>query len=140
MTERQRFVLTSLCNGLLVLATTQIMSSTLWAQEAAAAKQPSWFDILILPIGFLFIAYFLMIRPQQKKMKEQDELMQSLKAGDEVVSSGGMIGRIRSVSEEFVTLDIGAGGQGVKILKSHISGHTKKQPATASKPAKSDKS
>lgn len=107
------------------------------AAEAAPAKGPSLIETLALPIGFLFIMYFLIIRPQQKKAKEQADLMSNLKAGDEVVTSGGIIGKIRSVSDQFITLEVSP-NTSIKVLKSNVSGLSKtlvEKPAAQGKEA-----
>jgi preprotein translocase subunit YajC len=61
---------------------------------------------LALMVG---IFYFLLIRPQQRRAKQQRDLLGSLQVGDEVVTVGGMFGRITDMDDESVTLDIGAG-------------------------------
>jgi preprotein translocase subunit YajC len=98
-----------------------ILAATAYAQTAAevAPKGPSTLEMLILPIGFLFIMYFFMIRPQNKKAKEHQEMLTAIKVNDEVVTAGGLIGRVRSVSDEFISVDI-ASNCTVKVLKSHI--------------------
>jgi len=104
----------------------RLIFSEAFAQSAGeAARQPSLLDMLILPVGIFLIMYLLLIRPQQRKMRQQQELIQNLKAGDEVVTSGGIIGHIRSVADQFVTLEI-AGNTSVKVLKQHIQELTKK--------------
>ena len=93
-----------------------------------AASQPTFVESMV-PFLPIFVAmYFLMIRPQAKKAKEHTSLMKSLKPGDEVVTSGGIIGKVRSVAEEFVSVDTGSGT--LKVLKENISRQTK-QPTTA---------
>lgn len=105
------------------------------AAEAAPAKGPSLIETLTLPLGFLVIMYFLIIRPQQKKAKDQANLMTNLKAGDEVVTTGGIIGKIRSVSEQFITLEISQ-NTAVKVLKANITGLSKQLvPAPTGKEA-----
>ncbi|HET7364237.1 MAG TPA: preprotein translocase subunit YajC [Burkholderiales bacterium] len=60
-----------------------------------------------LPIILLFvILYFLMIRPQMKRAKEQKAMIEALQKGDEVVTAGGMVGRITKLGEQYVTLEI----------------------------------
>ena len=102
---------------------------TAFAQGAKAAGQPSTLELFGMPIVFLVIMYFLIIRPQQKKQKEQQELVKNLKAGDEVVTTGGIIGRIRAVSDNFVTLDSGSNSQ-IKVQKHHVTGLSLKQQAS----------
>ena len=63
-----------------------------------------------LPILLMFVVlYFLMIRPQQKKQKEQRDMLSALSAGDEVLTAGGIVGKITKVSENFITLEIAEG-------------------------------
>lgn len=98
-----------------------------YAQEAAAAaapKSPSLMEVLIMPAGFLVIMYFFMIRPQQKKSKDHADLLSNLKAGDEVVTSGGIIGKVKSVADGFVSLEISPNTV-IKVIKSNVSGTTK---------------
>jgi preprotein translocase subunit YajC len=62
-----------------------------------------------LPIILLFvILYFLMIRPQMKRAKEQKAMIEALQKGDEVVTAGGMVGRITKLGEQYLTLEIAA--------------------------------
>jgi preprotein translocase subunit YajC len=60
-----------------------------------------------------------MIRPQIKKGKQHSELLSQLKPGDEVVTSSGIIGKVKSIHEKFISLDLGT--THIKILKDHIS-------------------
>ncbi|MDR0529188.1 MAG: preprotein translocase subunit YajC [Zoogloeaceae bacterium] len=85
------------------------MISLAYAQEAAAAvAQPSFFDYL--PLIALFIAiWFLMLRPQMKRAKEHKLLVDGLQKGDEVVTQGGIAGRILKVGEVYVTVEISSG-------------------------------
>jgi preprotein translocase subunit YajC len=108
------------------------MSLTAEAQaKGAAPQQASFLEMMLLPLGFVAIMYFLMIRPQQKKMKAHQKLIQDLKVGDEVVTNAGIIGRIKSIAEQFVTLEI-ASNTNVKFMKQHVADLTKK-PAEAAK-------
>jgi preprotein translocase subunit YajC len=60
-----------------------------------------------LPIILMFaLLYFLMIRPQMKRAKEQKAMIEALQKGDEVVAAGGLIGRISKITDQYVTLEI----------------------------------
>lgn len=73
-----------------------------------------------LPIVLLIVVfYFLLIRPQQKKAKEQKQFLENLKKGDEVVTSGGIYGKITGITDNTVTLEI-AEKIRIKVLKSAI--------------------
>ena len=113
-----------------------LLSATAFAQDAATAapKGPSMVEVLVMPLGFLIIMYFFSIRPQQKKAKEVSDLLSNLKVGDEVVTTGGLIGKVRSVADGFVSLDVAANTT-VKVVKSNITGLSK-TTLTAEKPAK----
>ena len=82
--------------------------SPAYAQVAAPSSGGGLSQILILVV-FVAIFYFMLIRPQQKRMKEQQAMLAKLASGDEVVTSGGILGRITEVGETFVTLEIAAG-------------------------------
>jgi preprotein translocase subunit YajC len=87
-------------------------------------------EMLALPAVFILIMYFLIIRPQTKKQKEHMKLVSELKAGDEVITSGGIIGRVKSVADTFITLDIGS-NVALKIAKNHVTSLTEKNPTKA---------
>jgi len=79
-----------------------------------------------IPLIFMFaIFYLLLIRPQQKKAKEHKALLESLQKGDQVITAGGIHGKITSVDENLVTLEI-ATGVNIKINKGFIASITKK--------------
>jgi preprotein translocase subunit YajC len=74
----------------------------------------------MIPLIFMFaIFYFLLIRPQQKKAKEHKALLEAIKKGDNVITAGGVHGKVNGVEENIVTLEI-APGVNIKITKSYI--------------------
>ncbi|MDA9131192.1 preprotein translocase subunit YajC [Gammaproteobacteria bacterium] len=62
--------------------------------------------IFVFFIGFLLIIYFMSIRPQQKKMKALQTMMDDLEKGDEVVAAGGIIGRIKDIKGPYVSIEV----------------------------------
>ena len=63
--------------------------------------------ITLLPIVLMFVLlYFLMIRPQMKRAKEHKQMVESLQKGDEVITSGGVVGRINKLGDAYVSLEI----------------------------------
>ena len=88
------------------------------AQTAAGGSQSSMLNMLLLPL-MLVAFYFLLIRPQQKRAKEHTNLLSKLAAGDEVVTSGGILGRVTEVGDAFVTVEI-ADGVRIKLQKAQI--------------------
>jgi preprotein translocase subunit YajC len=94
--------------------------SSAYAQAADAAAQPNPL-LSFLPLLVLFgVFYFMLIRPQMKRAKEQRSMISALAKGDEVVTNGGIAGRIDDIGDTFVTLEIAAGVK-VKLQKSAIS-------------------
>ena len=65
------------------------------------------------------VFYFLLIRPQQRRMKDQQGMISRLASGDEVVTTGGILGRITEVGDNFITLEI-ADGVRIKVQKAQV--------------------
>lgn len=93
--------------------------SNAYAQAAAGGVEGGLMSFL--PIILMFVVlYFLMIRPQMKRQKEQKAMMEALAKGDEVVTAGGMLGRITKVTEAYVTLEV-ADGTEIVVQKAAVS-------------------
>lgn len=89
--------------------------------EGAAAAPADGGLMGLLPLVILFIVfYFLLIRPQQKKVKEHKKLVEALNKGAEVVTYGGLAGKIRELDDNFIDLEI-AENLTVKVERSNIS-------------------
>ena len=77
--------------------------------DAVAQVAPSpgagW-EALLFPVLLIVIFYFLMIRPQTKRAKEHKQMVEALKKGDEIVTGGGLLGRITEIGENFVQLEV----------------------------------
>jgi preprotein translocase subunit YajC len=81
-----------------------VIISSAYAQ-AAPASDPGF--IGFLPIILMFaLLYFLMIRPQMKRAKEQKAMIEALQKGDEVITAGGVLGRITKISDGYVGVEI----------------------------------
>ena len=86
----------------------------------------------LLPILLMFLVfYILLIRPQQKRTKQHKELLNSLKKGDEVVTSGGLFGKVTGITENVVTLEV-ADKVRIKVQRGNISGLKPKPSADKS--------
>ena len=73
------------------------------------------------PIILMFVIfYFLLIRPQQKKQKELQAMVKNLKKGDRVVTSGGIIGNVHTLQDDYVVLKVGDGDTKLEVLRSYI--------------------
>ena len=83
--------------------------SNAYAQAAAPAGAAGGL-MSFLPIILMFVVlYFLMIRPQMKRQKEQKAMIDALGKGDEVVSAGGVVGRVTKVGDAYITIEIAEG-------------------------------
>jgi preprotein translocase subunit YajC len=80
------------------------MISPAYAQAAPAGG--SGFESMILLVAMFAIMYFLLIRPQMKRAKEQRAMVEALQKGDEVVAAGGLIGRITKLTEQYLTIEV----------------------------------
>jgi preprotein translocase subunit YajC len=97
------------------------MISLAHAQTAGASADPTGGLMSLLPMILMFVVlWFLMVRPQMKKAKEHKALIAALAKGDEVVTQGGILGRIAKVGDTYVTVEIAAGTE-VAVQKPSIS-------------------
>jgi preprotein translocase subunit YajC len=90
--------------------------------DALAAAPQGQGDPLMsfLPLIFIFVVfYFLLIRPQSKKAKEHKQMVEALAKGDEVVTNGGLLGRISKVGDNFIELDV-TDGVTVKVQRQAV--------------------
>jgi preprotein translocase subunit YajC len=93
--------------------------SSAHAQAAGGAGGQGILSALMLPVLLLVVFYFLLIRPQNKRAKEQKEMLSKVAAGDEVATTGGILGKVVEVGEQFLTLEIAA-GVSIKLQKFQI--------------------
>ncbi len=74
-----------------------------------------------LPLVLMFVVfYFLLIRPQQKRQKEHAEMVKNLKKGDRVVTSGGIIGTVHTLQDDYLVLRVGDQDTKIEVLRSAI--------------------
>lgn len=91
------------------------MISVAHAQAAAPATGSAFgldgLSSMMLPLLMIGAMYFLMIRPQQKRAKETKAMVDALKNGDEVITAGGILGKITKANEQYVVVEIAAGSE-----------------------------
>jgi preprotein translocase subunit YajC len=99
------------------------MTGVAYAMGSNPAQQGggSGLEGIFMLVAMFAIFYFLLIRPQQKRAKQHREMIQALKAGDQVVTAGGIHGRIVTVQDSVVTLEI-SNGVRVKVNRVSIAG------------------
>ncbi|MGB0906686.1 MAG: preprotein translocase subunit YajC [Maricaulaceae bacterium] len=107
--------------------------------QASGGAAPGGAFVQLLPlimIGLIF--YFLLIRPQNQRMKKHKEMLAAVQRGDEVVTNGGLIGKVTKAGDGELTIDLGE-GQKVKVVRTMIADvRNRPQPAN-DRPAKSKK-
>ncbi|HKR77670.1 MAG TPA: preprotein translocase subunit YajC [Rhodanobacter sp.] len=86
----------------------------------AAAPQGGGLSMIIMMVVLFGLMYFMMIRPQMKRQKEHRAMVSALAKGDEVVTNGGLAGRVEEVGETFITIEI-APNVKVKLQKGAVS-------------------
>jgi preprotein translocase subunit YajC len=98
-----------------------VFISQAFAQTAPAASGGTESSLLsLLPLVLMFVVlYFIMIRPQMKRQKEHKTLIDALAKGDEVVTSGGVLGRVSKLGESFVHVEV-ANGVELQVQRSSI--------------------
>jgi len=116
--------------------------SEAFAQTAAGAGDPNQFLIgTVMPIALMLVVlYFLIIRPQNQARKRHMEMIAALKKNDVVVTSGGFIGKVKSVADDEVRLELGPNVE-ARVVRSAIAevrSKTEPAPANDSKPASAE--
>ena len=91
-----------------------------YAQAAAPAPGPGGDLMAFLPMVLIFVVfYFLLLRPQQKRAKETRAMLSALQKGDEVVTAGGIVGRISKLGEQYAAIEI-ANGVEINVQRSAV--------------------
>ena len=93
--------------------------SSAYAQAASGAAGGGGIIAFLPFVVILVVFYFLLVRPQNKRAKEQREMLSKIAAGDEVATAGGILGKVTEVGEQFLTLEI-ANGVTVKLQKHQV--------------------
>jgi preprotein translocase subunit YajC len=82
-----------------------VLISSAYAQAAAGGGEPGFMGLLPIVLMFVLL-YFLMIRPQMKRAKEAKAMVEGLQKGDEIITAGGVLGRISKMGEAYITVEI----------------------------------
>lgn len=93
--------------------------SNAYAEGAAAAPAGGGLETILMMAVFFAIMYFMIIRPQQKRAKEHKQMLEALNKGDEVVTGGGILGKVASINDNFIELSI-ADTVTVKVQKQAV--------------------
>ena len=93
---------------------------------------------LVLMVLLIALIYFMMIRPQKKKEKADQEMRDSLRVGDEVITIGGVVGKVEKINEKTVVISTTAGKNKIEFLKSAIATVSTKAPGAEKAAAKEE--
>jgi preprotein translocase subunit YajC len=115
-----------------------LFASLLMVAQAGGSSGPGSIGMIGFFILMFGVMYFIMIRPQQKQAQQHKAMLAALTKGDEVVTQGGMIGKIHAITDRVVTLEV-ANGVKVRLLKGSVQGKYSPAPEPAA-PAKSEES
>lgn len=96
-----------------------INSAVAQTTTGAPAQQSPWTSFIFLG-GFILIFYFMLIRPQSKRAKEHKALVGSLAKGDEVMTAGGILGKVTAVDEQYIAVQVAENVE-LKMQKSSVS-------------------
>jgi preprotein translocase subunit YajC len=97
-----------------------VFISNAYAQAAASSTSSTSSLMGMLPLVLMFVVmYFVMIRPQMKKQKESQAMLTALAKGDEVVTTGGLVGKISKLGDTFISLEVATGTE-VQVQRAAI--------------------
>jgi preprotein translocase subunit YajC len=116
-----------------------LFASLLMLSQVGGAGGPGPFGMIGFFVVMFGVMYFIMIRPQQKQAQQHKAMLSALSKGDEVVTQGGMIGKIHSITDRVVTLEVATGVK-LRLLKASIQGKYSPAAEPAAPPAKADES
>jgi len=106
--------------SLLALLSSMLLTSTAFA-EGINGAQGSGLNSILMLVGFFAVFYFLLIRPQMKRNKDQRKMISEIIKGDEILTTGGMIGKVVNVGDNYTELEV-ADNIIVKVQKNAVSG------------------
>lgn len=95
------------------------MISNAYADTVAPAQQGGGFSFMLMFVIFFLFLYFVIWRPQNKRAKEQQNLLNSLAKGDEVMTAGGLLGRVAKITDQYILLTI-ANNVEISMQKSSV--------------------
>ncbi|MBQ9532196.1 MAG: preprotein translocase subunit YajC [Eubacterium sp.] len=84
------------------------------AQQQGGAAQYSGIILMVVLVG---VMYFLMIRPQKKRQKEEQEMRSSLEIGDDIITIGGIVGKVVTIREEDIVIETGSDRNKMKVMR-----------------------
>ena len=90
-----------------------------YAQTAGSGQGGDTMQLVLMVVGMIAFMYFIVLRPQMKRQKEQRTMMEALQKGDEIITTGGMLGRVNKVTDAYIAIEIAPNTE-VQIQKSAV--------------------
>ena len=112
--------------GVLLVAMVLLAGCTTATTGTEAGGASSYLPIVIFVVLMIGMMYFMTIRPQQKKQKEMQKLLESLRKGDSVITASGIYGKIERIGKESVVLEVESGAT-VRVTRNSIAGKIQQQ-------------
>ena len=98
-----------------------LLASSATSGASGTAQQGNPFSMIIMMVALFAIMYFVMIRPQKKKQKEEQQMRDNIQIGDEITTIGGIMGRVVTVKEDSLIIETGADRNKMKIARWAVS-------------------
>jgi preprotein translocase subunit YajC len=96
-----------------------VFISSAYAQTAGSGPGGDTTQLILMVVGMIAFMYFIVLRPQMKRQKEQRTMMEALQKGDEIITTGGMLGRVNKVTDAYIAIEIAPNTE-VQIQKSAV--------------------
>lgn len=96
---------------------TFLLSQMLQQGGGSGSQQGGSYSYIILMVVLVGVMYFMMIRPQKKRQKEEQEMRSSLEIGDEIITIGGIVGKVVTIREEDIVIETGADRTKMKLQR-----------------------
>ena len=97
-----------------------LLALTASTDDSGAATAGSLISLVVSIVLMIGIFYFLIIRPEKKRSKQMQEMLNNIQVADEVITNGGIIGRVLSVKEDTVLIETGSDRTKIRVVKSAI--------------------
>jgi preprotein translocase subunit YajC len=102
-----------------VFSQSSLSHALVWFQAQPSAGE-NWITLLIMLALMMVFFYFFLVRPQRKRQQEHQALLESLRRGDEVVTMGGIYGKIVKIDKDYIILQVNEEGTTMRVLKESI--------------------
>lgn len=106
-----------------------LVATFVWGAAGSASGQPGGLGILLPILLFIPLMYLLMIRPQQKRQKQWQQMLANIKSGDRITTAGGIRGVILSIKDDSVIVRVAPDNLKLEVAKNSIAAVTQDEPS-----------